>query len=165
MRDPPAATLHMLCGKIAAGKSTLAARLSQAENTVLLSEDHLLSRLYPDEIKTIDDYVRCAARLREAIGPHVINLLRQGISVVLDFQANTPAARGWMRGLFESAGAKHQLHYLQTTDETCKARLAKRNAAGTHDYQVSEAEFELFTRFFVPPAAEEEFTVLPRQHD
>ena len=155
----------MLCGKIAAGKSTLAARLSKADSTVLLSEDHLLSGLYPGEIKTIDDYVRCVARLREAIGSHIISLLRQGISVVLDFQANTPAARGWMRELFESAGANHQLHYLQTSDGTCKSRLQARNAAGTHDYQVSEADFELFTRFFVPPGAEEGFAVLPYHRD
>ena len=163
MSEASGATLHMLCGKIAAGKSTLAARLSESGNTVLLSEDHLLSRLYPGEITTIDDYARCVARLREAIGAHVISLLKDGISVVLDFQANTPAARGWMRGLFESAGARHQLHYLHTPDETCRSRLRVRNAAVTHDYQVSEADFDLFTRFFVPPLAEEGFSVLPYQ--
>ncbi|MDP9412656.1 MAG: ATP-binding protein [Pseudomonadota bacterium] len=150
----------MLCGKIAAGKSTLAARLAEAESTVLLSEDHLLARLYPGEINTIDDYVRCATRLREAIGSHIVTLLRQGVSIVLDFQANTLAARGWMRGLFEQAGARHQLHYLRTSDKTCRMRLQARNAAGTHDYQVSEAEFDLFTRFFVVPGPEEGFHVI-----
>jgi predicted kinase len=165
MREASGATLHMLCGKIAAGKSTLAARLCAAERAVLLSEDHLLSRLYPGEIKTIDDYVQCVTRLREAIGSHIISLLRHGTSVVLDFQANTPAARGWMRELFERAGAKHTLHYLQTSDETCRSRLRARNAAGTHDYRVSEADFELFTRFFVPPGAEEGFAVLPSPQD
>jgi predicted kinase len=32
-------TLHMLCGKIAAGKSSLAARLGAAPLTVIVSED------------------------------------------------------------------------------------------------------------------------------
>ncbi|WP_422063906.1 AAA family ATPase [Shimia sp.] len=32
-------TLYMLCGKIAAGKSTLAAKLATAENAVLIAED------------------------------------------------------------------------------------------------------------------------------
>ncbi len=31
------ATLHLLCGKIASGKSTLATRLAEAPNTVRLS--------------------------------------------------------------------------------------------------------------------------------
>jgi predicted kinase len=34
-------TLHMLCGKIAAGKSTLARQLADVPFTVLLSEDPL----------------------------------------------------------------------------------------------------------------------------
>ena len=64
----------MLCGKIASGKSTLAKRLARAPGTVLLSEDQLLSTLYPGEIKTLDDYVRCAGRLREAIAPLIQEL-------------------------------------------------------------------------------------------
>lgn len=38
--NPP--TLHMLCGKIASGKSTLARRLADADSTVLLVEDEWL---------------------------------------------------------------------------------------------------------------------------
>jgi predicted kinase len=154
------ATLHLLCGKIASGKSTLAAELAAAPSTVVVSEDQLLARLFPGEITTLEDYVRSARRLRDAIGPHVVNLLRAGVSVVLDFQANTPAARAWMRGLFEAAEAPHALHHLDASDEACKRRLRVRNAAGTHDYQVSEAEYDLFTSHFVAPGADEGFNVV-----
>ena len=156
---PPPATLHMLCGKIASGKSTLAARLAAAPGAVLLSEDHLLARLYPGEILSLEDFVRCSGRLRAAIGPHVEALLRAGVSVVLDFQANTPASRAWMRGLFERAGAGHVLHWLDASDAACLARLRARNAAGAHDYQVSDEDFAVFTRHFVPPGADEGFEV------
>ena len=101
--------LHLLCGRIGSGKSTLAAQVAQAPGTALLSEDHLLAHLYPGEIVTFDDYARCASRLRKAIGPHVQNLLRAGVSVVLDFQANTPGTRARMRELFEETDAHHQL--------------------------------------------------------
>ena len=37
-------TLHLVCGKIAAGKSTLANRLANAPATVLISEDYWMSR-------------------------------------------------------------------------------------------------------------------------
>ncbi len=154
------ATLHMLCGKIAAGKSTLAARLADAPRTVLISEDHLLTSLYPGEILTPDDFGRRERRLQRAIGPHIISLLEAGLSVVLDFQANTPAARAWMRSLFEAADAGHALHHLRASDEACLARLRARNAAGAHPCQVSDADFERFTRFFVPPAEEEGFNVV-----
>lgn len=154
------ATLHMVCGKIASGKSTLSAQLAQAPDTVLISEDHLLSRLYPGEIRTLDDFARCHRRLREAVGPLVGDLLRSGLSVVLDFQANTPQSRAWMKRVFEAAGAQHQLHLLMVTDEICKARLRERNRRGSHDYQVSDADFDAVTAHFSAPAEEEGFMVV-----
>ncbi|MDI1284808.1 MAG: ATP-binding protein [Reyranella sp.] len=156
----PEPTLHLLCGKIASGKSTLAKRLAARPLTVLISEDHWNSTLFPDEIKTIDDYAKYSARVRSAMGPHVVSLLKAGLSVVLDFQANTPAVRRWMRTLIDGADAAHELHFLDVPDEACKRRLRARNAAGEHPYQASEADFELFTRYFVPPAEGEQFNVI-----
>jgi predicted kinase len=153
-------TLHLFCGKIAAGKSTLAARQAEAPNTVLLSQDHFLSQLYPGEIRTLADYARCSDRLRRAIGPHIVDLLRNGMSVVLDFPANTSSVRAWMSGLIEAAGVSHQLHFLQASDTICKRRLDARNSSGSHQYQVSEAEFELFNSYVVPPQPTEGFNVI-----
>ena len=89
--------MYFLCGKIAAGKSTLARRLASRPATLLITEDHWTSNLFADDLKTIDDYSRYSARLRAAMGPHVVDILRQGLSVVLDFQANTVGVRTWMR--------------------------------------------------------------------
>lgn len=162
-KPPAGATLHLLCGKIAAGKSTLTAQLGRAPDTIVISEDHWLARLYPGELVTVSDYVRRAAQLRGAIGPHVENLLRTGLSVVLDFPANTVANRQWMRGIFERAGVGHQLHFLDVPDDICKARLRERNAAGTHDFAASDAQFDVITRYFVAPGEDEGFMVI-RHH-
>lgn len=80
------ATLHFLCGKMAAGKSTLARQLARDHDAVLIGEDLWLQRLFPVEISTFDDYLRCSERLKRVVGPHVSGLLRHGISVVLDFR-------------------------------------------------------------------------------
>jgi len=156
----PQATLHMLCGKIAAGKSTLAAELGRAPSTVVVSEDSWLARLFRAEMKDVADYIRCSQRLREAIGPHVQDLLRLGVSVVLDFPANTIATRAWMKSLFEGAQADHCLHVLDVPDEVCKARLRARNAAGTHAFAATDAEFDLITGYFVRPSEAEGFRVV-----
>ena len=50
----------MICGKIAAGKSTLARRLADAPATILISEDVWLATLYRDEQRTVADYARKA---------------------------------------------------------------------------------------------------------
>ena len=52
------ATLHLLCGKIASGKSTLAARLGAEPGCIILSEDQWLAALYPDQLHSVADY-RC----------------------------------------------------------------------------------------------------------
>jgi predicted kinase len=152
-------TLHLICGKVAAGKSTLAARLAAAPATILIAEDHWTSRLFKDELKTVADYARYSRRLREAMGPHVVALLKAGMSVVLDFPANTPAHRQWMRTLFEESGAAHRLHFLDVADEVCRQRLHRRNAGGQHEFTVSDAEFDEITSYFVAPAADEGFDV------
>ena len=156
----PQAVLHMVCGKIGAGKSTLTRRLAAEPQTILISEDDWLARLYPNEILAIADYVRCAGRLREAMAGHIEALLKAGTSVVLDFPSNTPRTRAWARGVFEKAGAAHLLHYLDVPDEVCKARLRARNLSGEHPFETTDAEFDEITSHFVAPTAQEGFNVV-----
>jgi predicted kinase len=154
------AVLHILCGKIASGKSTLSAQLASEPGTIVLNEDQWLAHLYQDEMQSVADYVRCSARLRQAIAPHAISLLRAGVSVVLDFPANTVANRQWMMSIITGSGADHRLHYLNVPEEVCKARLRERNQAGTHQFSVTDEQFDLISRHFVAPEPEEGFNVI-----
>lgn len=153
-------TLHLLCGKIGAGKSTLGRQLAQTPGSVLISEDAWLAALYPAEIHSIADYLQRAALLRDVLAPHLQALLRAGVSVVLDFPFNTLASRAWAREVFEAVGAAHALHFLDVDDAVCKARLRARNARGGHPFQASDEAFEQITRHFVAPAPEEGFRVV-----
>ena len=45
-------------------------------------------------------------------------------------------------------------------DEECKRRLRLRNQAGEHDFAPTEADFDLFTSYFVPPSVEEDLAIL-----
>ena len=160
MTPLPRPVLHMVCGKIGAGKSTLTRQLAEAPATVLISEDTWLATLYPDEIHELPDYVRCAGRLKKAMAEHVAALLGAGVSVVLDFPANTVANRQWMRGIFEAAGAAHALHFLDVPDEICKARLRARNASDIHPFETTDAQFDLISSHFAAPSPEEGFDVV-----
>jgi len=155
-----ATTLHMVCGKIASGKSTLTTTLAGAERTILISEDVWMSRLYPGEILSFEDYVRCAGRIKHVVAEHTHSLLCAGVSVVLDFPFNTVASRAWGYGLSKRAGCGHRLHYLDVSDEVCKTRLRARNARGEHPFQTSETEFEQITRYFVPPDPAEKLDIV-----
>jgi len=153
-------TLYLICGRIAAGKSTLARRLAAQPATLLITMDHWMSTLFPTENKTIEDFARLSARLRAAMGPHVVDILRQDLSVVLDFPANSVKWRSWMRSLISEANVAHELHVLDVSDTICKARLRKRNESGEHQYQVDEATYDLFMSYFVRPTPDEGFNVI-----
>ncbi len=153
-------TLYLLRGRTAAGKSTLARRIAAQPATILITMDHWMSTLFPTENETIEDFARLSARLRAAMGPHVVDILRQDLSVVLDFPANTVNWRRWMRSLIIEANVAHELHVLDVSDNICKARLRKRNESGEHQYQVDEATYDLFMSYFVPPTPDEGFNVI-----
>lgn len=156
-------TLHLLCGKIASGKSTLANALKAEQAAILLTEDHWLSRLYPGQIHSVADYVKLSRRLRDVVGPLVIDMLKASINVVLDFPANTPADRQWLRNLADAAQASHCLHFIDIDDDTCRARLHLRNKRGEHDFAATDAEFDLITSYFVAPDQEEGLNIVTHQ--
>ena len=155
--------LHLVCGKAASGKSTLTGELGKAAGTLVIAEDDWLAALYGDEMSSISDYVRCAAKLRDVMGPHVTALLEAGLCVVLDFPANTIANRAWMRGIADKAKADARLHYLDVPDDICKARLRARNAGGEHPFQVSDEQFDKLSSHFVAPTEDEGFDIVLHQ--
>lgn len=152
--------LHLFCGKMAAGKSTLARRLAAEEGALLFSEDLWLSRLYPGEIQGLPDYLDRAAKLKAALGPQIVELLGRGLSVVLDFPGNTPAQRRWFRELLDASRAEHLLHVLEVPEAQCKAQLRQRNAERPEgSKESSEAEFDFISSFFRPPEEAEGFRI------
>jgi predicted kinase len=151
--------LHLLCGKIASGKSTLAGKLAAEPAAVLIREDDWLSGLFGPEMASVQDYVLYSKRLRSVMAPHICALLRTGMSVVLDFPANTPDNRSWMREIIVEAQCDHTLHYLNVPENICKDRLRERNASGLHPFSVSDEQFAAISRHFVPPTAREGFQI------
>lgn len=157
------AHLHMVCGLICAGKSTLCASLSEQPDTVLISEDSWLSALYGPEMETIADYVTYSQRLQTILTPHIQHLLGAHINVVLDFPANTLPQRAWFRGLIDSTGSPHTLHLLDVPADICKQRLTARNNEGTHAFSVTERQFDLISAHFTRPTADEGFKIKTHQ--
>ncbi len=156
--NPP--TLHFFCGKPGAGKTTVALRLAQEHNAILISEDIWLLRLFGDEMKVFEDYVRVSRKLKTVVGPLAVDLLKAGRSVVLDFQANTRTGREWFRAVFEQAGSMHVLHFLNTSDVACLKRIARRNVErpeGSH--HVTRDVFFQVSSFFQAPEESEGFNV------
>lgn len=152
--------LHFFCGKAGAGKTTVALRLAQEQRAILISEDIWLMRLYGDQLKTFNDYIRVSKKLKTVVGPLAVELLNAGQSVVLDFQANTKTGRSWFRSVFEQAGSAHVLHFVNSPDKTCLERISQRNIErpeGSH--HLTKAEFIQISSYFEAPDETEGFNI------
>jgi predicted kinase len=155
------AKLIFFCGKMAAGKSTLARDLANRENAVLLVQDDFLDALFPGEITDIQGFVKYSSRLKNALTPHICALLSQGISIVLDFPGNTKAQRGWFRELIERANVEHELHFIDASDALCKSQLRDRSKAlPAGSSWTTDADFEAISAYFQPPSEDEKFHVV-----
>ena len=118
-------TLILFSGKMGAGKSTKSKQVSQDRNAILISEDEWLSTLYPNQITSFDDYLHYSSVLKPLVKTHVVNILRVGADVVMDFPANTVNQRKWFKELISEANAPNELIYLNVSNEICLKQIEK----------------------------------------
>jgi predicted kinase len=154
-------TLFFLCGKMAAGKSTLARQLAARQDAMLFEQDHWVETLFPNMIVNVATYIEYSGRINRIVAPIVVDVLTRGISVVMDFPGNTRNQRAWFRSIIDQAGVEHQLHFVDTPDDICKAQLKARSAhlpPGTK--WTTDEDFELISSHFRAPEHDEAFTIV-----
>jgi predicted kinase len=150
--------LTFFCGKMGAGKTTKSREISQERNAVLLSEDEWLSSVYPNSIKTLSDYIEYSGQLKPQMKKLVQSILISGANVVMDFPANTIQQREWFKTIFSEIQAAHELVYIDQPNEICLAQIAKRRIEQPERAATDTEEmFELVTKYFVAPTADEGF--------
>lgn len=159
MSDGP--KLIFLCGKMTAGKSSLAKELSREFNAVMFVEDKLLTTLYPGQMDDIADYIKLSCRVKEAIEDLVCSVLSQGVAVVLDFPGNTINQRQWFRRLIDRSQSAHELHFIEASNELCKRQLKDRSRNLPEGAPFStDRDFETVTAYFQAPLDSEGFKLV-----
>jgi len=151
-------TLIFFSGKMGAGKTTKSREIAQKRNAVLISEDEWLEAIYPNSIKSLQDYIKYSVRLKPQMKKLVQSILAAGTDVVMDFPANTIPQRNWFRGIFSEIEAPHELIYIDLPNSVCLEQVRKRrNEQPERAATDTEAMFELVTRHFVSPTPDEGF--------
>lgn len=145
------ARLILTCGLPGAGKTTLAARLAADRNAVRLTKDEWQWALgsSPWDRHTGDNVERQLWRLAQ-------DILRLGLSVVLDFGLWARVERDDMRAVARDLGVGVELHYLEVSVDELWRRIDARNSAPPWDKDpISREDLDEWLAIFQAPDAEE----------
>ena len=118
-------TAYLMCGKICSGKSTRARQIAQERQAVILSVDEITLALFGQDAGDMHDvYV---ARAQKYLYQKSLEILENGISVVLDWGFWTKGERREARDFYTARGIPYEFHYVRISDEEWHRRLDKRN--------------------------------------
>lgn len=145
------ARLMLTCGLPGAGKTTLAAQLAADRNAVRLTKDEWLWALgsTPWDEPTREKVEHELWRLAQEI-------LRRGLSVVLDFGLWARIERDEMRDAARGLAVAIELHYLDVPTEELWRRIEARNSEPPWDsHPIRRADLDGWVQVFQAPDAAE----------
>lgn len=145
------ARLILTCGLPGSGKTTLARQLAVDRSAVRLTKDEWLWALgsTPWDEPTRERVEHELWRLAQEI-------LRLGLSVVLDLGLWARIERDQMRAVARGLGVGVELHYLDTPTDELWRRIEARNSEPPWDgHPIGRADFDEWLRVFQAPDAAE----------
>jgi predicted kinase len=150
-QDRRAATLFLMVGLPAAGKTTLAKELAATHQALRLTPDHWMIPLFGDSMAEGKRWI-----LEGRLISVALQALRLGTSVVLDYGLWGRDERSALRWLAQSVGTACQVVYLPVDKDVQLARIAHRQETTPHQtFPMSEADVDAWRQQFqVPDAAE-----------
>ncbi len=151
------ATLHLICGLIASGKTTYAQRLMAKNPALLLSVDEITLAL--DGILPPDRHDTATCRIKPLLLAKAYEALTAGLDVIFDWGFWQKEERSAMEAELRRRGTDHLWHYIDIPQERLAAQIAKRNEAVLRGecsaYFVDEGLMEKCISLFDAPTCEE----------
>ena len=165
------ATLNVIFGPCAAGKTTYAHALARRESAVAFVLDEWGARLFGPDLQGPIEFAWMLERLSRCnalIWSTAEAVLAAGSSVVLDTGAMRRADRERIRQIAEAKSLSLQWHFVDAPQAVRRARVAHRNTAKGETFvmEVTPEMFERLEAIYEPPApAELEGAVLSASDD
>ena len=151
------AKVYLICGKLCCGKTTYSQKLCNENGALLLSVDEMTLTVFGQNCgDKHDEYVLNA---KKYLLNKSLELIDKNINIVLDWGFWTRKEREFAKDFYKSRGIDCELHYIDISDDVCKARIEKRNKAVLTDktsaYYVDENLLDKFNSIFETPSEDE----------
>ena len=155
------AKVYLICGKLCCGKTTYSQKLCAENDVVLLSVNEMTLTVFGQNCgDKHDEYVLNA---KKYLLSKSLELIDKNINIVLDWGFWTRKEREFAKDFYKSRGIDCELHYIDISDDVCKARIEKRNKAVLTDktsaYYVDENLLDKFNSIFETPSEDEIYVV------
>lgn len=133
------------------GKTTLATRIEEQSGALRLTPDEWMQPLFGESE---------ADGKRDILEGRLIwvalQVLRGGLSVILDFGFWSAAERHALRDIAERTGVQFQLHYVSVPEEQRRCRADDRwNRGDMATFQLTAEDHDHFVEAFAVPSIEE----------
>jgi predicted kinase len=151
--------VYVICGFIGAGKTTFARKLEEKTGAVRITKDEWSIRLIGND-PTIDGYEEWDTKIIELSRDVAFQLVEKGIDVIIDEGFWAKEQRVELRRRIEVIGAKEVLYYLETSIETIRERVVRRNNNLTEDsFKISREMLDNYLKYWQPPSEEEDYVL------
>lgn len=152
------AKIIAVCGKICAGKTHYAKRLTAQENAVILSCDELTKALFDNNLG--DKHDEMAVRIHAYFLQKAAELVRAGCTAVLDWGFWRRADRSNLTAFCREQNLPLEWHYIDVDDRTWRINIDERNrriteGAGGSDYYLDEGLMRKLLAQWEPPSGDE----------
>lgn len=126
------AKVTAICGRICCGKTTYARGLCERYGAVLLSVDEVMLAVFGQYAgERHDEY---AAGVRRYLLAKSVEIIKSGVSVVLDWGFWRRADREEVKAFYAARGIMCEMHYLDICGGEWKKRVDARNASVSSGY-------------------------------
>ena len=159
-REPPRPIVHLMCGLVAGGKTTLARQLAKELPALLFSRDEWMIRLYG---LSYDDprYVEHLDPCTELIWDVVMDALRLGVNVILDWNHWSRQRRADALDRARTAGFDAVVHFLDVPVDTAIQRARHRLSTRPADaHRIDAAAVRHFATIFEQPTDDEGLQII-----
>lgn len=150
------AVLYAMIGLPCAGKTTYAKALEARTGAVRFTPDEWHTFLFGHDMHDPDHDAR-HDRVEELMRREADVLLKNGVSVILDFGFWGRSQRDELRQYARSLGAGFEMHFMDAPLDEIFRRIEARNASGRNDiFRITRADMEEWLTWWEAPADDEE---------